>query len=202
MFKLVISKSGDLLSRRPRPSLGGTGLLQDPESTFALFGMSAATGLGLVAFVSQQGCPVLGWADSRRPRRAGNGARRDLPDRRLPVQRFPALVSGRRGSGAAPGSPTWHGGPRAASSRTARGTDAAPAAPGPADVAGPRRERCAGGPAISPRSRRRPAARGAPASGLAAPPRRRTAGRRFPGRPAPPPDRLDRPEPGDDGWQR
>lgn len=47
--------------RRPaRPSFAGTGLLERMRSTtFAILGIAAAMGLGLVAIASQQGLPVL-----------------------------------------------------------------------------------------------------------------------------------------------
>jgi hypothetical protein len=57
----MLSRRGKLLSRlKTRPSFAGTGLLERMRSTtFALLGITAAMGLGLVAIVSQQGWPLL-----------------------------------------------------------------------------------------------------------------------------------------------
>jgi hypothetical protein len=57
----VRSKIGHRLSRRlRRPSLAGRGVTERMRSTtFALLGITAAAGLGLVAIFSQQGWPLL-----------------------------------------------------------------------------------------------------------------------------------------------
>src|SRR6478672_5460474 len=57
----MLSRRGQLLARlKVKPSFAGTGLLERMRSTtFALLGITAAMGLGLVAVISQQGWPVL-----------------------------------------------------------------------------------------------------------------------------------------------
>ncbi len=57
----MLSRRGHWLARHAtRPSFAGTGLLERMRSTtFALLGITAALGLGLVAIVSQQGWPLL-----------------------------------------------------------------------------------------------------------------------------------------------
>jgi hypothetical protein len=57
----MLSQRGQLLSRlATRPSLAGNGLMERMRSTtFALLGITAAMGLGLVAFISQQGWSYL-----------------------------------------------------------------------------------------------------------------------------------------------
>jgi hypothetical protein len=57
----MLSRRGQLASRlKTKPSLAGNGLLERMRSTtFALLGITAAMGLGLVALVSQQGWPYL-----------------------------------------------------------------------------------------------------------------------------------------------
>ena len=57
----MLSRRGQLASRlKAKPSLAGNGLLERMRSTtFALLGITAAMGLGLVALVSQQGWPYL-----------------------------------------------------------------------------------------------------------------------------------------------
>lgn len=61
MVVQMLSWRGQPLSRlKARPSFAGTGLLERMRSTtFALLGITAAMGLGLVAVVSQQGWPLL-----------------------------------------------------------------------------------------------------------------------------------------------
>jgi hypothetical protein len=61
MAPQMLSRRGQLLSRlATRPSLAGTGLVERMRSTtFALLGVTAAMGLGLVALISQQGWPYL-----------------------------------------------------------------------------------------------------------------------------------------------
>ncbi len=61
MQTLMLSRREKLLSRLPaKPSFAGTGLLERMRSTtFALLGITAAMGLGLVAVASQQSWPLL-----------------------------------------------------------------------------------------------------------------------------------------------
>jgi hypothetical protein len=61
MQALMLSRRGKLLSRLlAKPSFAGTGLLERMRSTtFALLGITAAMGLGLVAVASQQSWPLL-----------------------------------------------------------------------------------------------------------------------------------------------
>jgi hypothetical protein len=61
MAAQMLSRRGQRLSRLlAKPSFAGTGLLERMRSTtFALLGITAAMGLGLVAIVSQQGWPLL-----------------------------------------------------------------------------------------------------------------------------------------------
>lgn len=61
MVAQMLSRRGQWLSRlAAKPSFAGAGLLERMRSTtFALLGVTAAMGLGLVAIVSQQGWPVL-----------------------------------------------------------------------------------------------------------------------------------------------
>jgi hypothetical protein len=61
MVAQMLSRRGQWLSKLvARPSFAGTSLLERMRSTtFALLGVTAAMGLGLVAVISQQGWPLL-----------------------------------------------------------------------------------------------------------------------------------------------
>ncbi len=113
----VLSRRGQLLSRlAARPSLAGNGLLERMRSTaFALLGVTAAMGLGLVALIAQQGWPVLPFspipgppvghvavheatAVARSPRGASKGAGHRVRARALPAAGPPPVQAPSPGS--------------------------------------------------------------------------------------------------------